>query len=503
MAGGNSQTSSTTPWSGVQPYMRDVLGQAQGFFQRGTGQEFFPGDVVADLTPQQLQAFDMIGQRAVGGSPQEAGFGNYLTSTFGMPNVNPMDIASLQFGAAGGITPGMQMLGQGGYNPYTSIGADMLQGFGGAPGFADYGSQVSGMLGGGPGLNDFGSQISGMLGASPGFADYGAQVSNMLGGVGQDQLQATARGDFLNGNPYLDSLYDNAARRVTDTFNEATMPAINSTFGAAGRSGSGIMGGVTAQAMDDLGENLSGLAADIYAPAYEAERARQLQASGQLANQGLGAASLAGNLFQGGQQLDMNAANLAGRLFDSSQQRGLGAAGLAGSLFEGGQQRGLSAAQGLGQLGLGAGGLGLEAGRSMADLGLAGTGQLGGLFNDIGMQQFRAGSLVPSFSGLEYGNLDMLNNVGQQLQNQQQNEIAGDMQRFNFEQMAPWEALNRYSNVVYGLPGGFGSTTQRQNNGLGSVLSGAGGGAMTGFSLGGPWGAAIGGGLGGLLGFFG
>tara|TARA_Y100000310_G_scaffold323853_1_gene384864 strand:+ start:16670 stop:17494 length:825 start_codon:yes stop_codon:yes gene_type:complete len=94
----------------------------------------------------------------------------------------------------------------------------------------------------------------------------------------QAQNLRTVQGDYLgpDNNPYLSALFDTAADKVQSR--------VDSPFIGAGRYGSGAHAGTVADA-------LGGLAANIYAPAYENERNRQVQAA--LAAPGLAAADYA------------------------------------------------------------------------------------------------------------------------------------------------------------------------------------------------------------------
>jgi hypothetical protein len=60
--------------------------------------------------------------------------------------------------------------------------------------------------------------------------------------AGTDSLAKTAAGDYLNANPYLDKMYDSAARGVTRAYQTATAPNTDSTYETAGRYGSGAHG---------------------------------------------------------------------------------------------------------------------------------------------------------------------------------------------------------------------------------------------------------------------
>lgn len=121
----------------------------------------------------------------------------------------------------------------------------------------------------------------------PAFAPFSGVSQGAIGSaesiypqVGQ-QLGATIGGDYLaGGNPYLDDAVARSQR--------SAMSGINSTFGGAGRTGGGLHQQALATGMGDV-------AAGIYAPAYEAERGRQLGAvmgAGGAINQQLGTGSI-------------------------------------------------------------------------------------------------------------------------------------------------------------------------------------------------------------------
>ncbi len=77
------------------------------------------------------------------------------------------------------------------------------------------------------------------------------------------QVSDTLGGKYLNANPYLDQL--------VGLVSDDAMAGVNATFGGAGRTG----GGLHQQA---LATGLADASAAIRAPAYEAERARMMQA---------------------------------------------------------------------------------------------------------------------------------------------------------------------------------------------------------------------------------
>jgi hypothetical protein len=83
-----------------------------------------------------------------------------------------------------------------------------------------------------------------------------------------DMLSDTVGGGYLgDSNPYLQDVVARSSRDV--------MSGLNSTFGVGGRTG----GGLHQQA---LGTALGDVATNVYAPAYEQERNRMMQASSML-----------------------------------------------------------------------------------------------------------------------------------------------------------------------------------------------------------------------------
>ena len=456
-----TQTQEASPWGGQQPFLQDIFRQAQGQFQAGP-QQYYPGQTVAPFSPQTQMGMDMTTQRAMGGDPSQQAFGNYLTGALNQPNLNPYQIAQGYQGAAGGIPAAQQMLGE------TGAGAmglpEAAQFAGGAVG--PYAQQLQGMTG------------YGTLGEAGQFFDQPSATPAALPGAAA-QLGATAGGQYLGSNPYLDQMYETGAGRIQEQFAEDILPQIQGQFGAAGRTGSGAQALMQGRAAGDVAGELAGLYGDIYAPAYEAERGRQEQATQQLGQLGLGAGELglgqrqaAGNLYTGERQLGQQAAQQAGQL-------GLGGGQLAADLYGTGLQGQIQAGQALGQLGLG----GLEG--------------MGGLYGDIGQQQFRAGTLAPTYQGMQYGDIDRLMGVGGQTEDQTQRLMQDAMERWNFAQQAPGQALGQYSNLIYGLPSGYGSETTTAPGG--SRVAGGVGGAMAGGAALGPWGA-LGGGLLGMMG---
>lgn len=96
-------------------------------------------------------------------------------------------------------------------------------------------------------------------------------------------------------------------------------------------------------------------------------------------------------------------------------------------------------------------------------------------------QAFRAATLYPSYDTLERQNIGDVMTVGGALDSRTQALMDADKARYDYGNMAPWNMLNNYANVVYGLPGGYGTTTAEQPRG--SPIAGGIGGAMAGAGL--------------------
>ena len=109
--------------------------------------------------------------------------------------------------------------------------------------------------------------------------------------------------------------------------------------------------------------------------------------------------------------------------------------------------------------------------------------------------QEAAATRAPALAESQYGDIQRLANVGAMSEDYAQRQMAADIARFNYGQLAPYQALQSFLGSVYGAPSGM-MVTQPV---MGNPLLGALGGAAAGYALGGPAGygvpAAVGGGL--------
>lgn len=105
------------------------------------------------------------------------------------------------------------------------------------------------------------------------------------GGAG---MKATASGQFLNNNPWLDQTFNTAADKVKQGFSESVIPALNASMGGSGNAGSTTHELMLGKAGGELTDSLSGLASDIYGGDYARERDRMTNAQSGLTSTGAG-----------------------------------------------------------------------------------------------------------------------------------------------------------------------------------------------------------------------
>lgn len=103
--GGGTSTTSAEPWSGQQPYLSDVYGQAQAQYE--APMEYYPGQTTAGFQPEQEAAMGLTTQRALMGNPllpQAQGvMSDTLAGKYMDPSSNPW-LAETYNQAAGGLS---------------------------------------------------------------------------------------------------------------------------------------------------------------------------------------------------------------------------------------------------------------------------------------------------------------------------------------------------------------------------------------------------------------
>lgn len=122
-----------------------------------------------------------------------------------------------------------------------------------------------------------------------GLQGIGSQFQNLAnqagqGGAAEDYLTSTARGDYLNGSPYLDTIISKGAGDIANQ--------TNNMFASGGRYGSGANQGV-------LSDSIASYANNLRNDNYQAERQNQLSAANSLESAQQGRLGLQGNMLSG------------------------------------------------------------------------------------------------------------------------------------------------------------------------------------------------------------
>lgn len=102
---------------------------------------------------------------------------------------------------------------------------------------------------------------------------------NPLDAAAQQGTLATARGDFLGSNPFLDAASEAANRSTVRQFRDATMPGLQGSFARAGRFGSNAAGNAVQGAQEALATGLADSNARLFGQEYSNERQRMLAAA--------------------------------------------------------------------------------------------------------------------------------------------------------------------------------------------------------------------------------
>lgn len=172
--------------------------------------------------------------------------------------------------------------GRGGGNTTTVQKADPWEGQ--QPYLKDIYAQTGGLYGSGMGYTPYsGPRVAGLSDIQRQGMETGYQ--NILSGNTPAQaaggmLNKTLQGDYLGGaNPYLDQVFATSAQNVTDQFNRNILPSIKTAGVQSGMYDSSRQGIAEGLAAGEAQKNLAQLSANIYAPAYESERGRQIQAA--------------------------------------------------------------------------------------------------------------------------------------------------------------------------------------------------------------------------------
>lgn len=154
------------------------------------------------------------------------------------------------------------------------------------------------------------------------------------GGLGMGQLADTISGKYLNSNPYVDQMFNAAARGVNEQYQNQVMPGVNATFGSGGRTGSMAHQTGLDMANQSYQNSMTDMAAIIYGNNYANERSNQMNASSAIGNLGQGLASGYGSLGNQNYAQMMGGAAL-GQQLGQNDWANIGALGQIGQQVEG------------------------------------------------------------------------------------------------------------------------------------------------------------------------
>jgi len=367
-------------------------------------------------------------------------------------NMDPLQQQGIQ-GQANWATQQFPQL----FNPFAGSTQNLMAGNTGSTGFAN--GVSSSVL---PALTDTLSKTP-----TSQIGNQQLDLSRFMPNVNTNPITAdpnAAIGSMLSGQVNTQGLgaaYDAATQPMINQFNRQIMPALRSEeilTGQLGGSRGDIAQGLAAS---DLTQQLSNVAGTMGYNAYQDAQARQGQgaqlATNALLNQsglGLQGYQTAGNLA--GTQAGLNLQSDVARAGDKQSQ--------VNALLGGG---------------------------NLAQNALAG----------VDTNMFRGASLYPSVLQASQMPFQAQQQAGAQLQGQNQNEINADISKWDYGQQLPMNMLDWYSSLVQGNNWGGSTTGTQKTNTSSNPITGALGGAATGYGLAAmagmsnPWTAALMGGM--------
>ena len=446
--GTTSATSTIPEWA--LPFAQNLAAKANNQLN----QQYTPygGQLVADLSGDQLNAAQMARDRAANGSPEFAAGSTYLQSLLSGNQT---------------YTPGQTERTSNDYLGRTSAGAS----------------------------NGYIGQSSGSIAGVGSIADQiGAGVNNPYIGATTGPAASAGRNALLGlNNPYLQSAIDQAQQDTVRNYNLTTAPMFDARERASGSFGNTGVEQARAESQRALAGELGKISTNMRMQDYNLQAGlgesdlNRTQGLNQF-NASLQAGDLARNLagFQaqgfGNQSarlgaLSQDAANALGtQQFNAN----LGAQDLA---------RNASLTQGLGQFNASLGAQDLARNASLA----ANQGQfnanqgnldIANSMNAWNANQGRMSSLVPqaqAFGNQAYTDANALNAFGTQVRNQWQDTLNANYGQWQNAQAYPWQNMQQAGNVLGSAINGQRTTTQQTpgTNPVAGALGGALAGAQT------------------------
>jgi len=382
---------------------------ALAFGGSGGGGEVVPTGPFAPQIPFIMALLNQAAQLFAGGPPQFPDF-----NTVAQPG---QDIAQSQTGISNFVT-GQQGTNQGaidlaantaataGQNPVSNVAnplsgplqgglaQQLLGGFQTQPGATGaINTATAGAQAPPPGFNPAGAPTLGPAGI-----DINSVLLNNLGGSGL--------------NPFIEDTVGAATRGLVNNFQRNVIPSIGDAAGQAGQAGGQRQGIAEGIAAGDLQQNVADVTAQLFAQGFDRNIGVQQNALSQV-----GGAQAQQGAFE------LGAGNINEIIRNAILGQGLEGAGLS---------------------------------QQQLSTGTAQTGNLLQAGNAQGLQQLFGGlGLLPGLQANQLSQFGAQNQSGLQQLGLDQSQIDADIQRFFFNEFAPFNALAQFQNFIGGA---FGSS---------------------------------------------
>ena len=143
--GGNTTTTRTEPYAPAEPFLQDILGEAQNIYRSGVGRQFFPGSTVvpfADQTQQALNLQQSAALEAAAPSALNQQAANVFSEFASTPQTNQY-LSDLRSGITSDVLGNIQTQFGGMGRTGTSPGAQQAAARGVAQAYAPIAAQIS------------------------------------------------------------------------------------------------------------------------------------------------------------------------------------------------------------------------------------------------------------------------------------------------------------------------------------------------------------------------
>lgn len=466
-----SGESTSTPWKTQKPYLKDIFGIASGL-ATGTSYDWNDTEVVDPVTgeittkrePTQIDFITGLPTGVEGGynpttwSEYNAGEAQ-IPGTFNFYGLNtiPKLNASSSYNPAGLYVPNSisnivdyraptqaaftldQLQAQAlartratQQNPAQSAGEGAV------------GDIASGDYRAGP----YGISAPNIASAGTLFAPYiGNQSVNSAARIGDtnypyasdvwNNINRNLAGDYLNSNPYLDSMVNAALRPIDTKYRDVFIPQLDTTAVDAGRYRSDAWADLQGNLEQEYLKAVGDTTANIYGTNYANERnlMNQAQATGAGLTAQQGQLDLSRDTQQAGFEQDIN--KLLAQL---GQERNIAQAGLEGDIgkFRYGQDTGKNIEQAR---------LGLQGQEAYANTDIARQGQ------NIS-QMLQAAGIAPQYANMDWTDIGSLAAVGKETQDYNQSVADFYTAMDQFQQLEPFMRAGILSDLMSGNYGG-------------------------------------------------